>query len=174
MVSGYHLVSPQRVGHDVATNIFTSLFSVYKGPSIWHLCACFGRSAVFHSCDPVDCSPPSSSVHGDSPAKNTGVGCPALLQEIFATQGSNPSLPHCRWVLYRLSHQGSPWCVLILFPFPFLRSKGLNSGNGIVSSPSCKHCPCTGNADFLLSRPHKSQPSQTRSDHVPFYQLEKK
>ena len=26
-------------------------------------------------CDPVDCSPPGSSVHGDSPAKNTGVGC---------------------------------------------------------------------------------------------------
>ena len=39
LVSGYHLVSPQRVGHNVATNPFTSLFSVYKGPSIWHLCA---------------------------------------------------------------------------------------------------------------------------------------
>ena len=27
-------------------------------------------------CDPMDCSLPSSSVHGDSPGKNTGVGCP--------------------------------------------------------------------------------------------------
>ena len=34
-------------------------------------------------CDPMDCSPPGSSVHGDSPGKNTGMGCHALLQEIF-------------------------------------------------------------------------------------------
>ena len=39
-------------------------------------------------CDPVDCSPPGSSVHGDSPGKNTGVGCHALLQGIFPTQVS--------------------------------------------------------------------------------------
>ena len=31
-------------------------------------------------CDPMDCSPPGSSVHGDSPGKNTGVVCHALLQ----------------------------------------------------------------------------------------------
>ena len=53
-------------------------------------------------------NPPDSSVHGDSPGKNTGVGCHALLQGIFPNQGSNPGLPHCRWILYRLSHQGSP------------------------------------------------------------------
>ena len=44
----------------------------------------------------------------DSPGKNTGVGCRALLQGIFPTQGSNPGLSHCRWILYRLSHQWSP------------------------------------------------------------------
>ena len=38
-------------------------------------------------CNPVDYSPPGSSVHGDSPGKNTGVGCHALLQGIFLTQG---------------------------------------------------------------------------------------
>ena len=38
--------------------------------------------------------------------RNTGVGCHALLQGIFPTQGSNPGLPHCRWILYHLSHQG--------------------------------------------------------------------
>ena len=42
--------------------------------------------------DPMECSPPGSSVHGDSPGKNTGVGCHALLQGIFPTQGSNPGL----------------------------------------------------------------------------------
>ena len=41
-------------------------------------------------------------------AKNTGVGCHALLQGISLTQGLNLSLPHCRWILYHLSHQGSP------------------------------------------------------------------
>ena len=43
-------------------------------------------------CDLVDCSPPGSSVRGDSPGKNTGVGCHALLHGIFLTQESNPSL----------------------------------------------------------------------------------
>ena len=52
-------------------------------------------------------SPLGSSVHGDSPGKNTGVGCHALLQGIFPTQGSNTDLPHCRWILYRLSPQSA-------------------------------------------------------------------
>ena len=39
------------------------------------------------------------SVHGDSPGKNTGVGCYAFLQRIFPTQGLNPGLPHCRRIL---------------------------------------------------------------------------
>ena len=43
-------------------------------------------------CDPMDCSPPGSSAHGGSPGQNTGVGCHALLQGIFPTQGSNPGL----------------------------------------------------------------------------------
>ena len=44
-------------------------------------------------CHPMDCSPLGSSVLGDSPGNNTGVGCHALLQEVFLTQGSNPGLP---------------------------------------------------------------------------------
>ena len=43
-----------------------------------------------------------------SPGKNTGMGCHALLQGIFPSQWSNPGLPHCRQILYCLSHQGSP------------------------------------------------------------------
>ena len=38
-------------------------------------------------CDPMDCSLPGFSVHGDSPGKNSGVGCQAFLQEIFPAQG---------------------------------------------------------------------------------------
>ena len=56
----------------------------------------------------MDCSPPSFSVCRDSPGKNTVVGGHALLQGIFPTQGLNPVLSHCRWILYCLSHQGSP------------------------------------------------------------------
>ena len=43
-------------------------------------------------CNHMDCSPPGSSVHGDSPGKNPGVGCHVLLQGILWTQGSNLSL----------------------------------------------------------------------------------
>ena len=68
------------------------------------LLSCFSHVWL---CDAIGCSPPGSSVHGDSPSKNTGVGCHALLQGIFLTQGLNPGLPHCRQMLYRLSHQGS-------------------------------------------------------------------
>ena len=53
-------------------------------------------------CDPTDCSP------WNSPGQNTGVGSLSLLQGIFPTQGSNPGLPHCRRILYQLSHKGSP------------------------------------------------------------------
>ena len=71
-------------------------------------------------CDPMDCSPPGSSVQVDSPSKNTGVGCHFFLQEIFPTQGSNLGLPHCRWILYHLSHQGSPR-ILEWVAYPFSR-----------------------------------------------------
>ena len=47
----------------------------------------------------------------DFPGKNTRVGClhsrKIPLQGIFKTQGSNLGLPHCRWILYHLRHQGS-------------------------------------------------------------------
>ena len=43
----------------------------------------------------------------DSPGQNTGVGSLSFLQGIFPTQGLNPSLPHCREILFQLSHKGS-------------------------------------------------------------------
>ena len=48
----------------------------------------------------------------NSPGQNTGVGSHSLLEGIFPTQGSNPGLPHCRWILYQLSHNGSLWTSL--------------------------------------------------------------
>ena len=43
----------------------------------------------------------------NSPGQNVRVGSLSFFQGIFPTQGLNPGLPHCRWVLYQLSHQGS-------------------------------------------------------------------
>ena len=43
----------------------------------------------------------------NSPGQNTGVGSLSLLQGIFPTQGSNPGLAHCWWILYQLNYQGS-------------------------------------------------------------------
>ena len=54
----------------------------------------------------------------NSPGQNTGVGSFSLLQVIFSTQGSNPGLPHCRQILYQLSHQGSPR-ILDWVPYSF-------------------------------------------------------
>ena len=57
----------------------------------------------------MDCSLPGSSVYGDFPDQNSGLGCHALLQGIFPTQELNPGLPHCRQILYQLNHRGSPF-----------------------------------------------------------------
>ena len=48
---------------------------------------CLVAQSCLTLCDPTDCSPPGSSVHGNSPGKNTGVGCHALFQRIFPIQG---------------------------------------------------------------------------------------
>ena len=58
----------------------------------------YASAKLLQSCltpsDPIDCSPPGSSVHGDSPGQNTGVGCHFLLQEIFPIQALNSCLLH--------------------------------------------------------------------------------
>ena len=82
-------------------------------------------------CDRMDCSPPGSSVHGDSLGKNTGVGCHSLLQQIFPSQGSNPGLAHCRRILYHVSNQGSPR-ILEWVAYPFsgvLPNPGIEAGS---------------------------------------------
>ena len=72
------------------------------------MCAllCLVSQSCLTLCDFKDCYPLVSSVQGDDPSKNTGVGCHDLLQGIFPTQGLNPCLPYCRRILHHLSHQG--------------------------------------------------------------------
>ena len=89
-------------------------------------------------CGPVDGSLPGSTVHWDSPGKNTGVDCPALLQKIFPTQGSNPGLPHCRCILSQLSHKGSPRILeWVAYPSPEdLPDPGIKPGSSALQADS--------------------------------------
>ena len=59
-------------------------------------------------CDPMDCSPPGSSVNGILQARILQWVAILFSKGIFLTQGSNPGLLHCRQILYLLSHQESP------------------------------------------------------------------
>ena len=78
------------------------------------VCVCVCVYVISQLCltlhDIMDCTrkPTRFLCSWDSPGKNTGVGSHSLLQRIFLTQGWNPGLLHCRWILYCLSHQGSP------------------------------------------------------------------
>ena len=79
-------------------------FSTFSKTQMW---LCLVAQSCPSLCNPIGCSPSGSSVRGDSPVKNTGLGCHVLLQGIFPTQGLKPGLPHCRRILYQLSHKGS-------------------------------------------------------------------
>ena len=98
--------------------------------------ACLVPQSCLTLCDPVGCSPAGSSVLGDSPGKNTGVGCHALLQGIFPIQGSTPGLPHCRPILYCLSHQGSPRILTGVGSLSLLQGNFLTQ----ESNPGLQHC----------------------------------
>ena len=91
------------------------------------------------------------------------MGCHFLLQGIFPTQGSNQGLPHCRWMLYRLSHQGSHillkpicnrccWCPCPWPHGPFLSSPATSKDmrtNRFPAAPS-RRCPSASQLTGLL------------------------
>ena len=80
------------------------------------MCVCAkSLQACLTLCDPMDCSPSGSSVHGDSPGKNTGVGCHFLLQGIFPTQRPN-------WHLLCLLHWQVGSLPVVLPGKPFIYS----------------------------------------------------
>ena len=94
-------------------------------PKAWTCVSCVGRWILYQWAiwEAVKClESESHSVMSDSlgphglyspwnsPGQNIGVGSFSLLQGIFPIQGSNPGLPHCRQILYQLSHKGSPAC----------------------------------------------------------------
>ena len=81
----------------------------------------------------------------NSPGQNTRVGSCSLLQGIFLTQGSNPGLPHCRQILYWLSHQGSPddkQCFLIKVSVNIFKHQVTLSGGQFPLVLNCCCCCC--------------------------------
>ena len=104
-------------GTEPAAPALAGRFLPLAGGFFYHLCkvmwcAVLLLCLVTQTCltlrDPTDCSPPGSSIHGDSPGKNTVVGCQALLQGIFPTQGLNPGLLCCRQISLPSEPPGSP------------------------------------------------------------------
>ena len=84
--------------------------------------ACESHSVMSDSLQPQELYSP-----WNSSGQNTGVGSYSLLQGIFPTQGSNPGLPHCRQILYQLSHQGSPRILeWVAYPFSSRSSRPKN------------------------------------------------
>ena len=88
------------------------------------------RVLVTESCptlwDPMDCSPPGSTVYGIPQGKNTGVAFHSFPQGIFPTKGLNPGLPYCRQIIHYLSHQRSS----LITMGPCLTSAFLTGHNG--------------------------------------------
>ena len=66
-----------------------------------------GCSVVSNPLQPHGLYPARLLCPWNSPDNNTEVYCHSLLQGIFLTQGLNSGLLHCRWILYRLNHQGT-------------------------------------------------------------------
>ena len=71
---------------------------------LFRLLACSVAQLCLTLSDPIDCSPPGSSIHGIFSCKNTGAACHSFLQGIFYTQGWNMHLLHLcigRQILYQ-------------------------------------------------------------------------
>ena len=127
------------VGPCICSDKNTLLISVSQ---LWYLCL-FSFKYVL-SCSVMSDSVTTwtiacFSVHGDSPGKNTRVGCHALLQGIFPTQGSNPGLLRHRWILYCLSHQGSHTKIKGSLPSSNISVQMVGSSN--ASSKAFKSLP---------------------------------
>ena len=83
----------------------------------------------------------------NSPGQNTGVGSLSFFQQISPTQGSNPGLPHCRQILYQLSHNGSPRILeWVAHPFSSGSSqprkwKGVSIAGGFLTNWAVREAP---------------------------------
>ena len=76
---------------------------------------------------PTLCDPMDYTAHGILQARILEWGAFPFSRGIFPTQGLNPGLPHCRWLLYQLSHKGSPRILeWVAYPFSSRSSQPRN------------------------------------------------
>ena len=94
---GHLYLAPPDMGDTLLTfptcSLTPGFLSRTESPLRGLLCYVLSRSVVSDSFNPVDCCPPGSSVHGDSPVKNTMVGCHILLQGNLPNPGIEPRSP---------------------------------------------------------------------------------
>ena len=114
LMCSHQIKSILLLGRKAMTNLDTILKS-WDLTLLTRVCIVKVKLKVAQSC-PTLCNPIYSS--SNSPGQNTAVGSLSLLQGIFPTQGSNPGLSHCRWILYQLSHKQSP-IILEWVAYPF-------------------------------------------------------
>ena len=131
------------------TSTWSHIFCNIPYPQYTQRCNVLGCSVLSDSLWPRGLQPARLLRPWDSPGKNTGVGCHSLLQGIFPTQGLIPGLLHCRWILYHLSHQGSP-AHPIFSPDLVHRLLHIHSSSLIHSSSSpSPHLDCSPDHRFF-------------------------
>ena len=81
-----------------ASILLHSAFFIVQ-PSHPYMC-CVLTLSCLTLCYPMNCSPPGSSVHGNSPGKNIGLGCHASFRGSPQLRDRTPGLPHCRQILH--------------------------------------------------------------------------
>ena len=108
IINGCQGMQSYREMHHRILPMFPPQTGQYQASSRACAVLCLVAQSCPTLCDSTDYSPSSSSVHRDSPGKNTRVGCHALLQGMCLTQGSNPGLPHCRWIFLPADLPGKP------------------------------------------------------------------
>ena len=125
-----------------------------------HVAAATAAAAKSLQSCPTLCHPTDYTVPGILQARILEWVASSFLQGIFPTQRLNPCVPNCRWLLYRLNHQGSPR-ILEWVPYPF--SRGLSQprnrtevsciAGGFFTSRVTREGPivCCGNSMFLFA-----------------------
>ena len=116
-------------------------------------------------CNPIDCSPPGSTVHEIFPARIKGVCCHFLLQGIFPIKGLTPGLLHCRQILYRLSYKGRSDSYLFLIIFP---------GGTSVKEHACMPANAEDSRDASLIPESGRSPGGGHGNPLQYFCLEKK
>ena len=122
-----------QLPEELEYNCFTTLCCVSRHSTTkwisYYVCACglgrFSPVRLFATLWTVARQAPLSM---NSPGKNTGVGCHALLQGIFSTHPWNSNLLHCRRILYPMRHLGSP-----SYMYTYIRGKKMATYSSILA-----------------------------------------